>query len=268
MATPGQSGSLNATHYSGGTSNSAALASRGAFFFSELLDSLRDDSGSPISGEYSVVLVKALLVHGSDWDTAFWAYEKALKNTQNRRSFREYVSRFLGYGPADFGKVMTCTAQRVTVLGFGALQDGEGAEFALPLPPSLSSVAVRRRVTITLAWMSPINSRRQNYRVAHLWFEPRSDLATERRCADFRSVQRGTVQHEVLEGIDAVDFQEGDEMIVKVNCRNDAGEILAPIRFGLVVTLEVPESLLLPVPIYDEVRQRLAVRIRQTVESP
>ena len=57
-------------------------------------------------------------------------------------------------------------------------------------------------------------------------------------------------------------------MVVKVNCRNDAGEILEPIRFGLVVTLEVAENLLFPIPIDEEVRQRLAIRIRQGVAAP
>ena len=90
----------------------------------------------------------------------------------------------------------------------------------------------------------------------------------QRLCADFRAVQRGTVQHEVFEESQAVAFQDGDEMVVKVNCRNDAGEILEPIRFGLVVTLEVAENLLFPIPINEEVRQRLAIRIRQGVAAP
>ena len=68
------------------------------------------------------------------------------------------------------GRVVTGAEQRVTVLGFGSLNDGQASEFALPLPLGLSGINVRRRVIITLAWFSPINSRRQGYRVAHLWF--------------------------------------------------------------------------------------------------
>ncbi len=37
-------------------------------------------------------------------------------------------------------KVVSCTDQRVTVLGVGKLDDNEGQEFLLPLPPSLSAV--------------------------------------------------------------------------------------------------------------------------------
>ena len=73
------------------------------------------------------------------------------------------------------------------------------------------------------------------------------------------------MQHEVFEGRDAAAFQDGDDMIVKINCRNDAGEIVQPVRFGLAVTLEVAENLLLSIPIYEEVRDRIAVRVRPAV---
>ena len=154
---------------------------------------------------------------------------------------------------------MAGTEQRVTVLGFGELSDGEGAEFILPLPPSLSAVNERRRLTITLAWISPVSSTCQNYRIAHLWFNPKNDIAPDRVCADGFAVQRSTVQHEVLESARAVAFQDGDTIAIKVNCRADAGDIPAPIRYGLAVTLEVAEGV--NIPIYQEVRDRMAVRV-------
>ena len=91
---------------------------------------------------------------------------------------------------------------------------------------------------------------------------------SENKFADFRAVQRGTVQHEVLEGSDSVAFQDGDDIVIKVNCRSDAGDILEPIRFGLVVTLEVSESAALFVPMYQEVRERLSIRIRPSARVP
>ena len=83
--------------------------------------------------------MKALLVHGADWSDAWEKYEATLKNPGNRRTFREYVARFLGYGSANVARVLACTEQRVTVLGFGDLRDGDASEFRLPLPPSLSA---------------------------------------------------------------------------------------------------------------------------------
>jgi hypothetical protein len=145
------------------------------------------------------------------------------------------------------------------VLGVGKLEDGEGQEFLLPLPPSLSAVADKRRLTITLAWVTPVNCIRQNYRIAHLWFNPKNHLATDRVCADPYAVQRGTVQHEVLESAEAVDFQDGETIGIKVNCRADAGDIPEPIRYGLAVTLEVAEGI--AIPIYQEVRDRLRIRV-------
>lgn len=265
VATPGQTGTLNATHHTCGTSNSAALASRGACFFYELLQTVRARSAEAVPEAFDAVLMKALLVHGAEWDRVFSAYEDALGAEHAKRTFRDYVARFLGYGQPDFGRVASGAEQRVTVLGFGALTDGEGALFSLPLPPSLSGENVKRRVIVTLAWLSPINSRRQNYRVAQLWFSTTGNIASTRSCADWQAVQRGTVQHEVFEGSEAVDYQDGDDLVVKVSCRNDAGEILDPVRFGLAVTLEVAEAVLFPIPIYEEVRDRIAVRVRADV---
>ena len=150
------------------------------------------------------------------------------------------------------------------MLGFGGLEDGEGAVFSLPLPPCLSSVNERRRLTITLAWLSPVNSFRQAYRVAHLWFDPKNTISPKRLFADHDAVQRGALQHEVLEGDKATVFQDGDAITIKVNCRADAGDIPAPVRYGLAITLEAVEGAqqrLFPLPIYEEVRDRLAIRI-------
>ena len=265
VATPGQAGSLIATNYTRGTSNSAALASREAFFFYELLETVRNGPGGQIPADFDAVLVKALLVHGAEWDGAFAVYKDALGANHSSRTFRDYVGRFLGYGRPDFGRVASGDEARVTVLGFGELIDGDGAEFALPLPPSLSGTNTRRRVIVTLAWLSPINSRRQKYRVAQLWFNAKGNVASERSCADWQAVMRGTVQHEVFEGSDAVAYRDGEELVIKVSCRNDAGEIVEPVRFGLVVTLDVTEDVLFQIPIYEEVRARIAVRVPAAV---
>jgi len=259
VATPGPAGELNLTIHTRGTSNAAALASRWANDLLDVIGQLRSLPGANLPVEYDVVLLKTLLVHGADWTDAGAVYASVLKNDQNSRTFKDYVGRFLGYGAADVAKVMVCTDQRVTVLGVGQLDDGEGQEFTLPLPPSLSANTEKRRLTITLGWMTPVSSTRQNYRIAHLWFNPKNGLTPTRICADHRAVQRGTVQHEVLEGARAVDFQDGDTIVIKVNCRSDAGDIPEPIRYGLAVTLEVAEGVDLP--IYQEVRDRLRVRV-------
>ena len=271
VATPGGIGQLDRTCYMRGTSNAAALASHWAGALLQLVGELRAQHGRRLPEEYDVVLTKALLIHGASWDGAQERYESILKNHQNRRNFKEYLGRFLGYGSADIARVMTCTDERVTVLGFGELDDGEGAVFAFPLPPSLSSVNERRRLTVTLAWLSPTNTSRQSYRVAHLWFDPSNVIASKRQFADHRAVQRGTLQHEVLEGDSATVFQDGDSISIKVNCRAEAADISEPIRYGLAVTLEVAEGVaprLFTIPIYQEVRDRIATRVQVEGRTP
>ena len=259
VAAPGMAGQLDQTVHTRGTSNAAALSSRWAHLLHDLIEQLRDEPDTYLPEKFDAVLLKALLVHGADWSDAKTLYAPALKSGQTIRSVPEHLGKFLGYGTADPAKVMTCAAHRVTVLGFGELDDGHGAEFMLPMPPSLSAVHERRRLTITLAWFSPINSARQNYRIAQLWFNPKNDLAPDRVCADHHAVQRGTVQHEVLEGDGATAFQDGDSLAIKINCRADAGDIPESIRYGLAVTLEVAEGT--GISIYQEVRDRLAVRV-------
>lgn len=264
VAAPGSSGQLDETVHTRGTSGATALASRGASHFFDLIGQLRLQPDKFVPSDFDVALVKAMLVHGADWADAKTRYEAALKNSTNSRTFKEYLGRLLGYGSTDLYGVATCTEQKVTVLGFGELGDGEGDEFTFPLPPSLSAVNERRRLTITLAWISPVSITRQNYRIAHLWFNPKNKIAPERLCADFRAVRRGTVQHEILEGDRAVAFQDGEAIALRINCRSDAGDIIEPIRYGFIVTLEIAEGI--NIPIYQEVRDRLAIRV--PVQNP
>ena len=266
VATPGVLGRLNQMRHTRGTSNAAALASRAAHFLYNVIENLREGSSGNIPQEYDAVLLKTLLVHGASWDDVYSPYQSVLRNSDNGRTFRDYVGRFIGYGTAEISRAMVCTDQRVTLLGVGALSDGESDEFTLPLPPSLSSKTHKRRLTITMAWLTPVNARRQSYRVAHLWFNPneqKSEIVKGRKDADYRAVQRGTVQHEILEGHRATPFQDGDNIVIKVNCRADAGEIMEPIRYGLAATLEIAEGIDLP--IYQEVRDRIEVRVRPRV---
>ena len=262
VAAPGTASRLDQRCYTSGTSNAAALASRGAHFLYDVIEELRNDSGGRLSTDYDTVLLKAMLVHGADWAGARMVYEQTLRNSQNGRTLKYHIGRFLGYGMANIQKVLTCTRQRVTVIGYGRLHADDGDIFIFPLPPSLSAVTEWRRLTITLAWLSPVNCNRQNYRMAHLWFDPKNGnaLAPNRQNADFRAVQIGTVQHEILEGNRAIVFQDGDNIAIKVNCRSDASRLNESIRYGLAVTLEIAENV--DIPIYQEVRDRLSVPIR------
>jgi hypothetical protein len=231
-----QPGGLNGTAYTRGTSNAAALATRVAAQCYELLEELRSTqpNGELLEKQYDAVLLKALLVHGADWGPVYPILAEALKEEIAKRQLREYLSRFLGYGAVNTQTVFSCTEQRATLLGCGTLREDEAQVYQVPLPFSLSGPKVKRRLTITLAWFTPINPSQKKYRRAHLWFEPLSEnpLKVKREQADSRATQRGTVQHELLEGDKAVAFEEQQQLAVQVNCRADAGKLDEPVRYA------------------------------------
>lgn len=256
-----RSGDTSACYHTRGTSNSAALTSRAAARIYEALLELEEDGNSEIANSPCLaVLLKAMVVHGASWADVRGVWE-GVCNGWDQKKIINYISRYIGYGSPNFDRVLSCTDQRATIIGFGNLGDGEADLFRVPLPPSLSAQKQWRRLVITLAWNSPINPRNQKYRKAHLWFRPQKDaLAVERTDAWWQAVERGTVQHVVLEGDAAAVYADGAGLEVKVNCRADAGVLEERVNYGLAVTLEVADSV--KIPLYDEIRTRLSAAVR------
>ena len=263
VASPGSlTGELNATAYSCGTSNATALISRAAGICYDSLQQIFNEQAAEVDpANYEVPLLKTMLVHGCSWGNVGSRILEVLRTPENGRQLSGLISRWMGYGVPVMDRVLDCTEQRATVLGFGQLSDGEAHVFSLPLPPSLGSRPEWRRLTVTLAWLSPISASTQRYRTASLWFEMSNNgLAPTRSGADWRAVRRGTVQHEVFEGQRAEPFIDGDVIEIKVNCREDAGKIQNPVAYGLAVSLEVAEGL--DIPVYNEIRTRIAPAIQ------
>ena len=98
----------------------------------------------------------------------------------------------------------------------------------------------------------------QNWRRAKLWFDTKT-LKIGKRQADWRTVRRGTVQHEVFEGEGAI-APSNHVLEIHVNCSKDAGTLEASVPYALAVTLEMAEKL--GVDIYAQVRKKLeALRV-------
>lgn len=264
VASPGEiAGHQSVVRHERGTSNATALVSRAAGFLYDVMDDLRGEPGGEIiDGIPRAVWLKALIAHGAEWGTAGSMLTHILKTKDNSKQFKEYVTRLLGYGAVDVHRVHECTARRVTALSGGTLRQDESHIHRFPLPPSLSNKRGRRRLVITLAWISPVNPRHKAWRRAHLSFDPpRDKLGVERQQADGRAVRRGTLQHEILEGKKASVFVEGDDLEIRVSCRADAGTLEDDVPYALATTLEVADELNLD--IYDEVRAAVhAVRVR------
>ena len=131
---PGQG--LDATAYSRGTSNAAAVTSRAAAKAYDVIVSLRAQVVDAPGEKFDAVLLKALLVHGAHWRDGphrLLAERPEFQLIQNGNSRRaaelDFVTRWLGYGVADVERALTCTAERATLLGVGEL----GADEALVL---------------------------------------------------------------------------------------------------------------------------------------
>lgn len=248
------------TIYTRGSSNAAALATRAAAGAYEVIQLLKSSSEDLQSNRYDTVLLKALLAHGAEWGETENLIVNARPDIAEWQKKKDLVTRFIGYGLSDVDKALTCTEQRATLIGFGVVTDGNALEFRAPLPPSLNAQRINRRLTITLAWISPVNSQHSKYRSALLWVRPpQDDLNASRLNCNWQQVRNGTLQHEICEGDDALAFVDGQNLIFKVNCVADAGKLETPIRFALCVTIEVAEELTLP--IYQEIRERIQPRV-------
>lgn len=269
VASPGKfPGELRNTSYSRGTSNATALISRAAGICYDSLQQIFNEQAAEVDpSNYEVPLLKAMLIHGSSWGDIGSQLSDVLRTPGNGHQLKGLISRWIGYGVPRVDRVLDCTEQRATLLGFGQLSDGEAHVFRLPLPPSLSARPEWRRLTVTLAWLSPISPNNQKYRNASLWFEINNDrLTLSRSDADRNAVRRGTVQHEVFEGQSADPFIDGERLEIKVNCRNDAGIIPNPVAYGLVVSLEVAEGV--DIAVYNEIRAQIApaIQIQQATD--
>ena len=87
------------------------------------------------------------------------------------------------------------------------LADGEGHIFEMPLPPALAANTELRRLTVTLAWLTPTNQQHKDYRKAQLWIDvPGEIVGTLRDGLDADFCSPGTVEHRTFKGTDCRGF--------------------------------------------------------------
>ena len=248
-----------------GTSNATALLTRSAV---QIYDSLLE-AGYDIPRTHSAVLLKALLIHGATWGEAGERLDDAFGPAgRDWQRHRDNISRFLGYGRPEIGRVLDCTAERATLFAFGDIVEDSQDEFDIPLPPSIEGFTDVRRLTMTLAWLTPINPRHQQYRAATLEILPNGDdkfsLAVVRipDQPTHYAINRGTVSHCVLEGDSAVAFLDGGLLRLRVVCRAQAGAMDDLVPFALAVSLET--AIGSGIAVYDEVRAATQTIVRAT----
>ena len=265
-ASPDEGGALDRERPTSGTSAATALATRAAH---RIFDSLMDTDGGSLHGDldprYYAVVTKAMLVHRAKWGSRAEVLEQLYgpRGQGQHSARRDNIARLLGYGFPDVEETVSCTPHRATLLGYGTISAKEAKVHRIPLPPSLERITEPRKVTVTVAWLSPVNPRHQSYRRAKLEagavtnLEAAAGVKRSSGQPPHASASRGAVFHDRYEGENAVSFVDDGHVLLRIFCREQAGALDQPIRYGAAVTIEAGEG----IAVYDEVRTRLGVPI-------
>lgn len=228
--------------YSTGTSNSTALITNKATECYSILDHLFiSEKGINIPYSHAAVLIKAMLAHGASWGDLKSLFKDGLELSGNQAN--NDLHKYLGYGPTNIEKVKDYTKNKICLVGYGDIHQDKAFEYVIPLPFDFHTEKYKRKLTVTLAYLSPIHPSSIKYREKQVWF----DLLDEKKVVgtrtefDYHAVQRGTLQHEVLETEKTVVWNEDDSITIKVSCRADASEnnLEASIPYAIFATFEM-----------------------------
>ncbi|RTR38195.1 S8 family peptidase [Shewanella canadensis] len=255
--------------YIRGTSNSAALASRGCVEICDTLEGLFDENDQNAQFEqYSPLLLKSLITHGASWGSMHDHISNHLGSV-NSSTLKNVVARNIGYGKPDIDRVKFCLDTRATIIGYGVLENSEAHVYKLPIPEGLGGADIWRRLTVSLSWFAKPCPTHMKYRDSALWFtvegENKDLTARSSKSVDWRQVKRGTLQHEVFEGEELAVITEDRTLLIKVNCKDNASRIVEPIKYGLAITLEVAEGV--DIQLYQEIQEVIEEQIREQARA-
>ena len=272
-------GGEHKTQRSHGTSPATALTTRAILHSAEALTI----DGGPYEGQELprrnlALLTRALAVNSARWpESAIDLYEEERDRLGTKRHMRakEEVCRYFGYGVVTPELMKWSPDNGVTLVGLGSIRKDQAQIFRIPLPVSMSGERVPRSMRATLAWFTPVNVRRAQYRLAGLdavvadvdddnadktW---RLDLRTDG--PDSNIIKRGSVwSYRLINRIQSVpDFNEGEDIPIRVQCRDMSGGGLSPdddIEFAIVVTLLIETDV--QYDIHEEINNEIRVRLR------
>ncbi|HEX7668065.1 MAG TPA: ATP-binding protein, partial [Polyangiaceae bacterium] len=208
-------------------------------------------------------LLKALVVHTAEWHPDVEALcGRALADDVDRNRLKDHLSGLRGHGTLRPERALGCSATRATAVGGGLIAPDYRLVHRFPVPVCLQARSEWRRVTLTLAWFTPVNPADRRYRMARLRLEaPRNaePLHVTGGQVHGDAAVRGTVQHVVLEAKDSAMLVADDATIAfVVTCAAEAGELDVPVPYAVAVSLETaPETGL---PIYAQVAERPRTR--------
>ena len=256
-AAPYGTGDTDGCAFSFGTSDAAAQITHEAAKCHDVLNQVfLDETGVNIPVDATAILLKAMLTHGASWEPI------ASKLALSMGTSPKQLSQWLGNGIPDISRVIECTKERITLIGLGALKKDEGDVFKLPLPVDFSSRLMKRKLTVTLSYLSPVSPNKQAYRGAQLWFDVDDGgkgLITDRQNTEWQAVRKGSLQHEIFIGEKPIVWND-DDLIIKVNCKEEATKIKTAIPYCLFVSFEVAEGF--DVDLYADVSAKIRQRVQ------
>ena len=262
-----------------GTSAAAALTTRALLQAAEALT--KDDgpyAGQELPRQDVALATRALAVNAALWpDEALDLLQSSLSrlgSTQHARA-KEEVCRFFGYGTLQPERMRQSPENGVSLIGFGTVKKDQAQVFRMPLPASISGEKVPRSMRVTIAWFTPVNPARAQYRLAALeamaaedWDEEADmgwGLALKPEGPDANQIKRGSIwSRRLTHRTQTVPDSGNADVAIRVQCRDASGGGLdsdADIRFAVAVTFEVEASLHYDV--YDEMRGQIGVRLRR-----
>ena len=266
---PDSTGDLSKRVFSRGTSNAAALTTRGCV---EILSNIKNifQENNLISefDNYSSLLIKSLIAHGASWNDIYSNLCNRFGSLESQK-LKETISQYIGYGKPNIEKVKSCIDTRATILGYGSLEHDQAHVYKLPIPEALGGVNTWRKLTVTLSWFAEPNFQNLKYRDSALWvsLEGENKQLATMRTYQWQQVKRGTLQHEIFEGEAIAVLSQSRDLEIKVNCKKDAVTNLShPIKYGLAITLEVAPNI--EINIYQEIKDAIDVQIQQQAQVP
>ncbi len=275
VAAPDRQGGARYEDFAWGSSVATALATRSSHRIYDVLSDANGGSNhTDIPPDHMALVLKALLVHGASWGACGKMLDRHFgpQGQGQHMPRRDNITRLLGYGVPDIDRVLDCAGNRATMLGFGTIAPDTGLLYRIPLPTDLDGQRALRSLTVTLAWFAPINPNHRGYRKAALEISPGNEtdkywIAEKREPSQpgDKAVSRGTVFHERRYGEQAAVFVDDGHLLLKVSCRATAGDFDELVPYALAVSFEVAVEA--GIPVYDQVRDRLAPQVRATVAS-
>jgi hypothetical protein len=256
------------TQHSGSTSGATALATRACHLIHEELEAAYGENFLALPSHARAVVIKALMVHrASIPDDSRDTIQNVFgpHGRQYGRQRTANVLRHFGFGVPDIDEVRGCIRSRATLWGEGAVGENDAQLFRLPLPTCLSGVWGVRRVSVTLAWLTPVQSGRRAYKGVRLKVEEPEIKSICSKALEGQSDRkpRGTIYHRTWVGTAARNFVQDTALELRIARDPDqADELPDLVRFGLAATIETVDEAL---PVYEEVRARLKVQPRVTV---